>query len=650
MMKSYLLHVNRRFSFTQKLSILLVVTVTLLLGLNAVLVKSQVETAFGRNMSYTVDTFVEAFNAQIEAESQHALSHASLYTRQPVVLQAYAEAGLGDQSVDNDPHTAAARDLLKAHLGATAVGFKDTNGSAYQLHFHLPTARSLWRVFRPDQSVCDDISPFRFTVREIAEAPHKPITGIEIGRGGFAIRGLAPLFNENQDYVGSVEYLGNFGSIFDSFALSGERKVAILMDEAYLDIATRLQDPTKNPPIGDFVLVSASEQGFFEANLDLSKLRPSLEEAQTVSHSGYYFLMSPLKDFSGKPIGLFVVAEPLTLLESLQAGINTTLGIITLFGLLGGAIGVFAVVFVVRKIKSAALLMDRSSQSLTHWTGKVREISCQVASEANTQASSIEETSASMTEIEGSIQSTAGHAREAEELVKKALLAAQRGTERMSEMSSAMSEIVASSESISKIVHTIDEIAFQTNLLALNASVEAARAGEAGAGFAIVADEVRNLARRSSEAATETGERIEQAVSRSRRGSEVCDRVGGILSEILDSTTLLGTHVGSVSNAANEERGGVAHVGVAMSELERITQSSAHHADQTTHIVDEMDGEAQQLARTAHHLFEIVAGSAAKMSHGLSVPIAPATPAVKKSKSAPVQAHRREVLESVFRA
>jgi len=623
-MKSTLSTLNSKLSFTQKLVFLLLFSVVVILSLNAALIHTEVNKAFGQSMSHNVLGIAEAFKTQIEAEAQHALSHASLYTHQPAIIEAMTVASQGDQQVENDPSTSQARESLKALFKPTVEGFTNTNGGKYQLHFHLPTARSLWRVFRPNQDKCDDISPFRFTVREIATTPHRPITGIEIGRGGFAIRGLAPIFNKDQQYLGSVEYLGDFNAIFDSFSNDAERQVGVLMDKQYLSIATRLQNIDEHPILGNFVLVKSSDNSFFTRSIEPESIKNALTENVEIRRNGYFISASPIKDFSGKPIGLFIIAEPLSLLQSLQARINWTLAIISALGLIAGTIAVGTIILAVRKIKDAALQLEKSTHTLTGWTGKVNSISRLIAQDANTQASAVQETSASIAEIESNIRDTADHANNAEKQASQVLNASERGHREMKEMSQAMSEIVQSSESISAIVRTINEIAFQTNLLALNASVEAARAGEAGAGFAVVADEVRNLARRSAEAADETGLRIEQAVLTSQKGSHVCERVESVFDDIANNIRDMSQHVDSVSREANEESQGVTQISRAMTQLEKTTQNSAHHADNTTKIVEQMNFEAADLEKTAQSLFHIVAGN--RITHHKQVPTTAAMP------------------------
>jgi methyl-accepting chemotaxis protein len=159
----------------------------------------------------------------------------------------------------------------------------------------------------------------------------------------------------------------------------------------------------------------------------------------------------------------------------------------------------------------------------------------------------------------------------------------------------------AASEETSKIVKTIDEIAFQTNLLALNAAVEAARAGEAGAGFAVVADEVRNLALRAAEAAKNTADLIEGTVKKVKGGSELVGRTNEAFTEVASSTSKVAELVSEIAAASHEQAQGISQVNTAVGEMDKVVQSSAAGTE-------ELSSQSEELNNLVEILLEIVEG------------------------------------------
>ncbi|MEI6642779.1 MAG: methyl-accepting chemotaxis protein [Novosphingobium sp.] len=224
--------------------------------------------------------------------------------------------------------------------------------------------------------------------------------------------------------------------------------------------------------------------------------------------------------------------------------------------------------------------------------GQVASSSHALSQGAADQASAVEETSASLEEISTMIRSTADNARKAKDLAGEARAVADEGTQTMSDMNEAMSAIDASSAEVAKIVKNIDEIAFQTNILALNAAVEAARAGQAGAGFAVVADEVRSLAQRSAAAAKETAEKIDAAISNSRRGSACTAMVGESLNKISARIAATDQLVGDIAAAASEQALGISQISIAINQMDSISQANSATAQQSAAAAEQLDAQA----------------------------------------------------------
>jgi methyl-accepting chemotaxis protein len=277
--------------------------------------------------------------------------------------------------------------------------------------------------------------------------------------------------------------------------------------------------------------------------------------------------------------------------------------------LIAFAFGLFLSVSISRSLNQITNAAGEGARQISSAAGQVASASQGVAEGSQEQAASIEETSSSLEELASmtkqnadNTKTVAGLMGETKNLVDKAA----RGTETMD---AAMKDIKTASDQTSKIIKTIDEIAFQTNLLALNAAVEAARAGEAGKGFAVVAEEVRNLAMRAAEAAKSTGELIEQNVARVAGGVQIVDGLKVALGDVTTSSLKVANLVNEIAAASDEQSKGIEQINVAVTQMNQVTQANSANAEESASAAEEMAGQAESLNQVVAQLSGIVNGA-----------------------------------------
>ena len=232
------------------------------------------------------------------------------------------------------------------------------------------------------------------------------------------------------------------------------------------------------------------------------------------------------------------------------------------------------------KINRISDELESGAEEISAESLQISASSKTLADGAGTQAAAIEETSASIEEMSGVIRQNADNSRQAKASADSAIAATKSGIKAMAEVSESISMMKSSADKTSKIIRTIDEIAFQTNLLALNAAVEAARAGEAGKGFAVVAEEVRNLAQRSASAAKDTESLIQEAVKSAELGVKTGETAANELRRIESEIEKVNALISNISAAGEEQSKGIEQISEAIQQVEAVIQSNAHDSEE----------------------------------------------------------------------
>jgi methyl-accepting chemotaxis protein len=251
----------------------------------------------------------------------------------------------------------------------------------------------------------------------------------------------------------------------------------------------------------------------------------------------------------------------------------------------------------IEKLRDTVSKILESGDSISSSSTEIAQGNTDLSQRTEEQASSLEETASSMEELTSTVRQNADNAQQANQLAANAREQADKGGEVVGNAINAMAEINDSSKRIADIIGVIDEIAFQTNLLALNAAVEAARAGEQGRGFAVVASEVRNLAQRSAGAAKEIKELITDSVMKVEEGSELVNRSGKTLDEIVISVKKVSDIVAEIAAASSEQSAGIEQVNRAITQMDEVTQQNAALVEQAAAASESLDEQAQGLAQ-----------------------------------------------------
>jgi len=359
---------------------------------------------------------------------------------------------------------------------------------------------------------------------------------------------------------------------------------------------------------------------------DLAKRQTALavnitEQAQNVSALGLKDTTAATKQTAG------VVA------------FSSVLAIICAVGgmLLGIAIAVVVTGGLNKILRSLAHSLHDGSTQVTQAAGQISSSSQFLAERAGEQAASLEESSASLEEMASMIQRNSENSAKATDLAKQARTAADQGVSDMETMSVAMQAIKSSSDDIAKIIKTIDEIAFQTNILALNAAVEAARAGESGMGFAVVAEEVRNLAQRSAQAAKETAGKIEGAITKTAQGVDVSSKVAAALQEIVAKVRQVDELVAQVASASREQAQGITQINTAVGQMDKVTQSNAATAEESAAAAEELNAQAETMKSSVGELLDLVGGNRDTANSGATGQRSSPQPSFAESRPVPRQ-------------
>jgi len=263
-----------------------------------------------------------------------------------------------------------------------------------------------------------------------------------------------------------------------------------------------------------------------------------------------------------------------------------------------------------RELGMVARSLSENSENVLSAAASLSMSANHLSEGASEAAASLEETSASMEEMSEMTSQTASNAGQAKSLADHAVSSVEKANVSMDSMADWMTDISSKGEQIRKIIKMIDDIAFQTNLLALNAAVEAAHAGEAGAGFAVVAEEVRGLARRAAEAASHTASLIEETTLKIQDGTSLVEQMTADFRDLATAVRKVTGLVSDISAASAEQSRGISGVSSAVVQLDHVTQRNAANAEEIAAAAEELNAQADVMEVVVEKILEIVKGAA----------------------------------------
>jgi methyl-accepting chemotaxis protein len=293
--------------------------------------------------------------------------------------------------------------------------------------------------------------------------------------------------------------------------------------------------------------------------------------------------------------------------QNIQASSKNTIFILSIIVIgIGLGSGWFVSLKINKTLANINEVLDQSSEEVSAASAQISASSHFLLECSSQQAASIEQTRSTLDGISSMTCQNSDHSHQADKLMKANNHIVKQANEAMAHLTISIEDISSTSQETNKIIKIIDGIAFQTNLLALNAAVEAARAGEAGSGFAIVADEVRNLAMKAAEAAKNISLLIEGTVTKINVGSNLVIATKGAFKQVSESTSKVGGLVSEIALASNEQSQGILQVQNAVAELDKVAQQNASIAEETTGSSEVLNAQAQQMQHSVFKIIDLV--------------------------------------------
>jgi len=569
-----------------------------------------------------VESEVDLFYDNLKDLEDKAIGIASVFASSNLTIESYKIYNQEEQSDS-------AYNLCKSEFETINKSMILSGNNEFRIHFHTKKYHSFFRSWTDKRG--DDLSSFRHTIKMCIDEKI-PVKGIEVGRGGLVIRGVMPILDQDKNVLGSVENYVDITELInrltqndhqDEFSIFLDTKYASLSDDK---ISTNVNSKSKQ--IGEFVQVNSTSEFFNISNIKIEDIKSGFVKQYTYKRNGFLYSVNPLKDFSGKTIGVFVYQLDLNnsisqirelFIISILVGIAVIVFMILVIGIFAkfvienplrdvekslqkiekgdlteelnvtrkdeiGNLQNYSQIMIKKLREIVSTMQDVSIQVLNNSSNL--EQSAQVVSQnSQEQASTSEELSATIEQITSSVEQNSNFANQSE-------LNAKETIARFIEGSVHVKKAINLMQIINEQIEVVREIAYKTNLLSINAAVEAAHAGEAGKGFAVVANEVKKLAQRSENAATD----IEKL---SKQSYEISNKIEVLFNEITPKIKNIEEQIHEIAYASNEQKQSV-------NQMQNSIMEFSNSILQNTNAVDNVLDNANQLNAQISDLEQIV--------------------------------------------